>query len=137
METDDQNYEQTEEQTQTSGDNPFISLHTPIALVAFALSVLFFGQIKGASASSEALRFQAGNLDKQILGLKDARERLGRSIEERKVLVAQSESTQKQFTDIMKEVDELAKKGDEDAKRIIDGYGIKVNEPAPAAPAGK
>ena len=30
----------------------------------------------------------------------------------------------------MKEVDELARGGDKDAKTIIDGYQIKVNDPS-------
>jgi hypothetical protein len=114
--------------------NPFISVHTPIALVALALSVLFFSQIKGVGTASETMRWQAQNADKQIFALKDNRERLARTIEERKALVAQSEQTQRQFTDLMKEVDILARAGDKDAKTIIDGYGIKVNEPGAGAP---
>jgi hypothetical protein len=113
-------------------NNPFISLHTPIALVALALSVLFFSQIKGVGTATETMRWQSDNADKQIFALKDNRERLARGIEERKPLVAQSEQTQKQFTDLMKDVDELARGGDKDAKTIIDGYGIKVNEPGGA-----
>lgn len=113
-------------------DNPFISVYTPVALVALALSVLFFSQIKGVGTATENMRWQSSNADKQIFALKDNRERLARAIEERRPLVAQSEQTQKQFTDLMKEVDELARGGDKDAKTIIDGYGIKVNEPGGA-----
>jgi hypothetical protein len=115
-------------------NNPFISVHTPIALVALSLSVLFFSQIKGVGTASDTMRWQAQNADKQIFALKDNRERLARTLEERKGLVTQSEQTQRQFTDLMKEVDALARGGDKDAKTIIDGYGIKVNEPGAAAP---
>jgi hypothetical protein len=114
--------------------NPFVSIHTPVALVALALSVLFFSQVKGVGTASETMRWQAQNADKQIFALKDNRERLARTIEERKTLVAQSEQTQRQFTDLMKEVDALARGGDKDAKTIIEGYGIKVTEPGAAAP---
>jgi hypothetical protein len=112
--------------------NPFISIHTPVALVALALSVLFFSQFKGVETATETMRWQRANAEKQIFALKDNREKLGRAIEERRALVAQSEQTQKQFTDLMKEVDALARAGDKDAKTIIEGYGIKVNDPAGA-----
>jgi hypothetical protein len=112
--------------------NPFVSIHTPVALVALALSVLFFSQIKGVGTATETMKWQSSNADKQIIALKENREKLAGAIEERKALVAQSEQTQKQFTDLMKEVDELARGGDKDAKTIIEGYGIKVNEPGGA-----
>lgn len=109
--------------------NPFVSIHTPVALVSLALSVLFFSQIKGVGTASDTMRWQSSNADKQIFALKDNREKLANAIEERKALVAQSEQTQRQFTELMREVDELARGGDKDAKTIIEGYGIKVNEP--------
>jgi len=112
--------------------NPFVSIHTPVALVALALSVLFFSQIKGVGTATTTMKWQSDNATKQIIALKENREKLTRAIEERRALVAQSEQTQKQFTDLMKEVDELARGGDKDAKTIIDGYGIKVNEPGGA-----
>jgi len=106
---------------------PFISVHTPVALLALALCVLFFTQIKGAGTASENLGWQTSNADNQILGLK-------RTIEVRNSLAMQSQQTQQQFSELMKEVDALARSGDKDAKGIIDQFQIKLNDP-PAAPA--
>jgi len=117
--------------------NPFISLHVPVALVALALSVLFFSQIKGVGTATDTMKWQSANADKQIAALKDNKEKLAKAVEERKPLVAQSESLQKTFTDLMKDVNDLAVKGDEDAKKIIVGYGIKIADNPAATDAKK
>lgn len=116
--------------------NPFISVHVPVALVALSLAVLFFSQIKGVGTASDTMKWQSTNADKQITQLKDSKEKLAKAIEDRKPLVAQSETLQKTFTDMMKEVNDLANKGDEDAKKIIVGYGIKIADNT-AAPEKK
>ena len=116
--------------------NPFISIHVPVALVALALAVLFFSQIKGVGTATDTMKWQSANADKQIVALKDNKEKLAKAVEERKPLVAQSEGLQKTFTDLMKDVNDLAVKGDEDAKKIIVGYGIKIAD-NPAAPDAK
>ena len=119
--------------------NPFISLHVPVALVALAISMLFFSQIKGVGTSTETIKWQSANADKQIAALKDAKEKLAKAIDERKPLVLQSEGLQKTFTEMMKEVKSLMDKGDEDAKKIILGYNIQVadNTAAPEAKKDK
>ena len=113
--------------------NPFISIHVPVALVALALSVLFMSQIKGVSTATDTMKWQSTNADKQIAALKDNKEKLAKAIEERGLLVKQSEALQKTFTDLMKDVNDLAVKGDEDAKKIILGYGIKIADNPAAA----
>lgn len=121
------------EEAPNSWSNPYV----PGALLALALCVFFFGQMKGAGQNAAALKWQNSNADGQIATLRTNREKLDQAIEERKALVEQSEVTQKQFTDLMTEVDRLARSGDKDAKLIIDGYGIKVNEkPAKDSAAG-
>ncbi|MEO6786434.1 MAG: hypothetical protein ABI318_09910 [Chthoniobacteraceae bacterium] len=117
--------------------NPFISLHVPVALVALSLSILFFGQIKGVGTATDTMKWQSTTADKQIVSLKDAREKLSKGIEERKPLVSTSEDTQKQFTELMKDVDALARSGDKDAEMIIKGYNIKIADGAPAPEAKK
>jgi predicted transcriptional regulator len=112
--------------------NPFVSIHVPVALVALALSVLFFSQIKGVGTATETMKWQSGNADKQIATLKDNREKLAKAIDERKPLVKTSEETQKKFTDLMKDVNDAAKAGDEDAIKIIKGYGIQIADTPPA-----
>ena len=113
--------------------NPFISIHVPVALVALALSVLFMSQIKGVSTATDTMKWQSTNADKQIAALKDNKEKLAKAIEERGLLVKQSEALQKTFTELMKDVNDLAVKGDEDAKKIILGYGIKIADNPAAA----
>lgn len=113
--------------------NPFVSVHIPLALIALAVSMLFISQIKGASTSTETMKWQSANADKQLAALKDAREKLTKAIDDRKPLVAQSEGLQKTFTEMMKEVKTLMDKGDEDAKKIIVGYQIQVAEPSAAS----
>ena len=113
--------------------NPFISVHVPVALVALALAVLFFSKIKGVGTATETMKWQSTNADKQIVALRDNKEKLAKAVEDRKPLVTQSETLQKTFTEMMKEVNDLAVKGDEDAKKIIAGYGIKIaDNPAEA-----
>jgi hypothetical protein len=113
--------------------NPFVSIHIPVALVALALSVLFFSQIKGVGTATETMKWQSSTADKQTATLKDNREKLAKAIDGRKQDVKTSEETQKTFTDLMKDVNDLAKGGDEDAKKIIDGYQIKISDTPPAA----
>ena len=116
--------------------NPFVSIHVPVALVALAISMLFFSQIKGLGTSTETAKWQSTNADKQLVALKDAREKLTKAIADRKPLADQSEGLQKTFTEMMKEVKGLMDKGDEDAKKIIVGYNIQVAD-NPAAPEAR
>ena len=118
-------------------ENPFISIHIPVALVSLALALLFFSQIKGVGTATETMKWQSTNADKQTVQLKANKETLAKAIEDRKPLVIQSETLQKTFTEMMKEVNDLMLKGDEDAKKIIDGYGIKIADNAPAAPEAR
>jgi hypothetical protein len=113
-------------------NNPFISLHVPVALVALALAILFFSQIKGVGTATDTMKWQSTNADKQIIQLKQGKEDLAKAIEQRKPLVAQSETLQQTFTAMMKEVNDLAIKGDEEAKKIIVGYGIKIGDKSDA-----
>lgn len=115
--------------------NPFISIHTPIALLALAISMLFFSQIKGVATSTETIKWQSGTADKQIAAYKDGKEKLTKAIAERQPLVQPSEELQKNFTEMMKEVNDAAVKGNENAKKIINGYGIKVGDAPKAADA--
>jgi uncharacterized protein HemX len=102
-----------------NGQNPFLSVHTPIALVALALSVLFFNQIKGTGQAVENMKVQSENADKQIKELKENTEKASGVIEQQKPNVAQSEATQKQFSELIKELDELSRGGDKDAQQVM------------------
>ena len=109
--------------------NPFVSIHTPIALVALALSPLFFSQIESLGNAKDTVKWQSNNVDKQIASYKDANEKLLKAITERAPAVKESSSLQMRFGKLIKKVNELSK-GDEkdeavkDAKNII---GILVS----------
>jgi len=110
------------------------TVHIPLGLLALGLSFLFISQISSLNQASENVKVQQANADKQIAALKDNYLKLSKAVEDRKALVSQSEQTQKQFTDVMRELDALAKGGDKDALQVMTTFGIKVSDPAGAAP---
>jgi hypothetical protein len=132
-------------ESQEPARSPFISVHLPLTLLAGAAVLFFSSQLGSIRQGSSSMTWQSENADKLIKNLNEAQKTLGENIEQRKALVAQSEQTQKQFTDLMKELDVLARGGDKDADMIIKGYGIKVNDTpgatgtpeTPATPADK
>ncbi len=111
------------------------TVHIPLGLLALGLSFLFFAQIRSSHQSLDNVKFMETNADKQIAALKDNYLKLAKGIEDRKGLVSQSEQTQKQFTDVMKELDSLAKAKDQDAVDVMNMFGIKVSDGTPPAPA--
>jgi hypothetical protein len=116
--------------------SPVATVHIPLALLALAISFLFILQIKGSNQAAENMKWQSTNASKQITDLKAAEDKNRKTIEDRRTMVAQSEQTQKQFTDLMKELNDLSVAGDKDAQLIITKYGIKVaDNPAGGTPA--
>jgi hypothetical protein len=109
--------------------NPFISSHLPLTLLGAAAIMFLAAQLGSIRQGTSNMKWQLENADKVIKSLTEAQKQLNTNVETRKALVAQSEQLQKQFTDLMKELDELSRGGDKDAEMIIKGYGIKVNEP--------
>ena len=103
--------------------NPFVSIHTPIALVALALSPLFFSQIKSLGNATETVKWQSNNVDKQIASYKDANEKLLKAITERAPAVKESSSLQMRFGKLIKKVNELSK-GDEKDEAVKDAKNI-------------
>ncbi|MCX6980111.1 MAG: hypothetical protein NTV08_05070 [Verrucomicrobia bacterium] len=103
--------------------NPFVCIHTPIALVALALSVLFFSQIKSLGNATETVKWQSNNVDKQIASYKDANEKLLKAIAERAPAVKESSSLQMRFGKLIKKVNELSK-GDEKDEAVKDAKNI-------------
>ena len=101
--------------------NPFISLHLPVALVALALCVFFLNQIKSVGNAMETMKWQSDNVNKQIDNYKKAKEQLAKAIEERSPNATASSDMQTRFALLIKKVNELAEgdKGDADAKNII------------------
>ena len=103
--------------------NPFVSIHTPIALVALALSPMFFSQIKSLGNAKDTVKWQSNNVDKQIASYKDANEKLLKAITERAPAVKESSSLQMRFGKLIKKVNELSK-GDEKDEAVKDAKNI-------------
>ena len=112
----------------------FFGPHLPLTLISGAAIMFFASQLGGISQGHDSMKWQQSNAEKMVKNLTEARDTLTKNVDsdERKALVAQSQQLQKQFTDLMKELDELARAGDKDADLIIKGYGIKVNDPTPS-----
>jgi hypothetical protein len=113
----------------------FFGPHLPLTLISGAAIMFFASQLSSISQGSESMKWQQANAEKALKNLTEAKATLIKNVdgEERKALVAQSQQLQKQFTDLMKELDELRRSGDKDAEQIIKGYGIQVNDPTPSA----
>ena len=111
----------------------FFGPHLPLTLLSGAAIMFFASQLSSINQGSENMKWQLTTADKAITNLTTAKDALkGVDSDERKSLVAQSQQSQKQFTDLMKELDELRRAGDKDAELIIKGYGIQVNDPTPS-----
>ncbi len=114
------------------------NIDPPVALAALSLCILAFTQLIGFRTATEteiaAMKWQSSTADKQIASLRESSAKLAKTMEEKKPLVNQSEETQKQFSDVMKDMDALARAGDEDAKSIM-GLYLQLSTPAPLTPA--
>lgn len=103
--------------------NPFACIHTPVALVALALSVLFFSQIKSLGNATETVKWQSDNVDKQITAYKNATGQLTKGIDGRKQGVAESSDLQLRFGRVLKKV-KLLSEGDKDDEAVKDAKNI-------------
>lgn len=103
--------------------NPFASIHTPIALVGLALSVLFFSQILTFGNKKKMTELQSSKVGAQINAYKDAKEKLAKAIEQRGPAVKESSDLQLRFGKLIKKVNELSK-GDEKDEAVKDAKNI-------------
>ncbi len=95
--------------------SPFL----PIILLTLAVSFFFIYQLSGVYEQRSQLKAQFNGIQQNIDNQ-----------------VRQSMLIQQGLETIVRQLLELANNGDKDAKAIIEKYGIKVNQPAGAAPAG-
>lgn len=115
-----------------SSQSPGPGLHIPFTLLSLAVVFFLLLQSGNIQQGMDSMNVQLNLLKKRTQNTKESGERLEKSIAERKVMVDQSELTQKQFTDVMADLVELAK-SDEDAKAIVETYGIRLTPNGPAA----
>lgn len=103
--------------------NPFASIHTPIALVGLALSVLFFSESLTLGNNKKMTELESSKVGAQIKDYKDAKEKLAKAIEQRGPAVKESSDLQLRFGKLIKKVNELSK-GDEKDEAVKDAKNI-------------
>lgn len=103
--------------------NSFASIHTPIALVGLALSVLFFSESLTLGNNKKMTELQSSKVGAQINAYKDAKEKLAKAIEQRGPAVKESSDLQLRFGKLIKKVNELSK-GDEKDEAVKDAKNI-------------
>jgi len=113
------------------GPSRSISVHIPVALLSLSLSVFFISQIGAASRSTETMKWQIDNFEKQLIAIKNRQSELTQVIAEREKLVEQSATVQEHYTKLFTDVLDLAKT-DADAAKIIEKWKIQRNEAAAA-----
>ena len=105
------------------------STHIPLTLLSLAIAIFLGAQVSGAAQAARSIRWQLGNLDKQITNFKEAQKQYAEQIEKRQELVKQSGQVQSQYTSLLNEVLELAK-DDEDSRKVVQKWNIQRSEPA-------
>ncbi len=102
-----------------------------VTLLAVALSVQCFVQIRVFKQSSENLKREIARAEKEIATIKVDHEKLSKEIEKRRILVMQAEEEMRRFTNVMKGLHDLARGGDKDALELL---GPPHWEPTPRDP---
>lgn len=111
-----------------------LSVHIPVTLLSLAIAVFLASQIGAASRTSATINWQLSNLEKGLTELKGASTQLDNLIAQAKPTVDSALKVQENYTNLFKEVLELAK-SDKDAKTVVEKWKIQSNEPAPGAAA--
>lgn len=114
---------------------PTSSAHLPLTLLSLAIAIFLGAQVAGATQAAKTIRWQLGNLDKQIENFKDAQKQYAEQIAKREELVKQSGLVQSQYTSLLNEVIELAK-DDEDSQKVVQKWNIQRSQP-PAKAEGE
>ncbi|MEQ1858837.1 MAG: hypothetical protein ABMA13_02770 [Chthoniobacteraceae bacterium] len=109
-----------------------LSVHIPVTLLSLAIAIFLFSQVGAASRTSETITWQLGNLDKGLNELKAGEKQLDDLIAQAKPVLEQATKVQENWTNLFKEVLELAKT-DKDAKTVVEKWKIQSNDPAAAA----
>jgi uncharacterized protein YhaN len=91
-----------------------------------------FAQISNLGQAGANMKWQANNLDSQILGLTESEARFSELIKQRETVVQQSQQVQSQYTNLLADLLELSKT-DADANAVVQKYNIQRQESAPAA----
>ncbi len=103
-----------------------------LLLLGCAFCLFLFAQISNLGQAGTNMKWQANNLDRQILALTESEARFSELIKQRETVVQQSQQVQSQYTSLLADLLELAKT-DADANAVVQKYNIQRQENAPAA----
>ncbi len=115
-------------------DSCSMNSNLPVTLLALAATVFIAAQLGSIQTGAKTMKWQSTNLDKQITSLKEAKKSNAELIPKRDELVKQATQVQAQYSSLLNEVLDLAKT-DEDAKKVIQKWGIQRQNPPEAGPA--
>lgn len=103
-----------------------------LLLLGCAFCLFLFAQISNLGQAAANMKWQANNLDRQILALTESESGFAELIKQRETVVQQSQQVQSQYTNLLADLLELAKT-DEDANAVVQKYNIQRQEAAPAS----
>jgi predicted nucleic acid-binding Zn-ribbon protein len=101
-----------------------LSIHVPLTFLLLSLSVFFASQIGAAQRSTETIKWQLENYNKQIAQFDEGERTLKEQIEKNKPVLEQSSKVQEQYTALLNDVLELAKT-DKDAQTIVEKWKVQ------------
>jgi septation ring formation regulator EzrA len=105
-----------------------LSLHVPLMFLLLSMAVFFMSQIGSSDRSTETIKWQLENYEKQITQLADGEKKLKEQVEKNTPVVEQSAKVQEQYTQLLNDVLELAKT-DKDAQTVVEKWKIQRSEP--------
>lgn len=111
-----------------SNENESSSLALSFAIFAAAGAVFIGAQIGAVNRGTSTIKWQLANADKQLQNLADAKKQFADLIVKRDELVKQSGEIQKNYTNLLNDVLDLAK-DDKDAQAVVQKYGIQRQTP--------
>lgn len=103
-----------------------------LLLLGCAFCLFLFAQISNLGQAGANMKWQANNLDRQIVALTESEARFSELIKQRETVVQQSQQVQSQYTNLLADLLELAKT-DADANAVVQKYNIQRQENAPPA----
>lgn len=103
-----------------------------LLLLSCAFCLFLFAQISNLGQAASNMKWQASNLDRQILALTESETRFADLIKQRETAVQQSQQVQSQYTNLLADLLELSQT-DADAKAVVQKYNIQRQEAPPAA----
>lgn len=96
-------------------------------LLGCAFCLFLFAQVSNLGQASSSMKWQANNLDRQILAMTESEANFAELIRQRETIVQQSQQVQSQYTNLLTDLLELAKT-DADAMAVVQKFNIQRQE---------